>query len=551
MGTTQNDRVKPALQPGYFRLDERSEQDFILFVQKLSAYVKFYNEFDVHDGNWSGFFEKESTSILILIANWNIELLQSSYKNKEHEILINEEPASQKAILLDYFNEITNHYTTLTEKANYLDDAIIEKQNLLSSSYVIFEKLKYIIDQATGSTDIPALIKNYAFSKTIQQLFGLLASWKNFSQNAIEYQLNNYAGHTPHYTLFLAFLKLLNVAKEKFNEFTKNHLDFYYKDVLRVKNENARPDYVHLIAEPFPGTKPFMIPKGAIFLGGKNTAGQNKFYAATQDRAINAIKLNSFLSMHFTASKYYKADLLDLNAKSKGFNVFTAGKTEYKEAMMIASPLLFMQSGERIIYLQFNNKHYEADDFTFFITGKEQIIEITNKDTTASHLIKLVIPASEKSIVPFDKKVHSGFEVSTAFPVLKIVPKSTAVINNISRIELTVKVNNFKSFKLDSSVGSIDIEKPFYPFGEFPKSGNSMFISSNEFFMKNNAEASFSFPAILTPSIKTKRTEERLKDVPNPTKWIKDKVNIMQLDNGVWQDYSDHLKPVVNNYPVK
>lgn len=550
MGTTQNDRVKPALQPGYFRLDERSEQDFILFVQKLSAYIKFYNEFDINEGNWSTFFEKESTSILILIANWNIELLQSSYKNKEHEILINTEPASQKTILLNYFKEIKSHFTSLTEKAEYLNDEIIEKQNLLSSSYIITEKLDFIINQANNSADIPALIKNYTFSKTVQQLFGLLASWKSFSQNAIEYQLNNYAGHTPHYTLFLTFLKLLNVAKEKLNEFTKNHLDFYYKDVLRITNKDAEPDYVHLITEPF-GTKPFIVPKGTIFPAGKNTAGQSKFYASTHDHTVNAIKLASLTSMHFDNSKYFKADLFDLNAKNKGFNAFTTNKAEYKEALMIASPLLFMQSGERIIYLQFNNKHYDADDFTFFITGKEQIIEITNKDTTNTHEIKLVIPAGEKSIVPFDKKIHNGFEVSTTFPVLKIVPKNTAIISSITRIEITVKVNNFKSFTLDSDFGNIDVEKPFYPFGEFPKNGNSIFISSNEFFIKNNAEANFTFSSILPPAIKIRRTSEKAKDVPSPEKWIKDKVNIYQLNNNTWQDYSGTLKPVVNTYPLK
>src|SRR4030095_9525306 len=89
MGTTQNDRFNPALQTDFFLLDERKEQDFILFVQKLSQYVNYYNEFDIADVNWAGFFQRESTSILILIASWNIELLQNSFENKKNEILLN------------------------------------------------------------------------------------------------------------------------------------------------------------------------------------------------------------------------------------------------------------------------------------------------------------------------------------------------------------------------------------------------------------------------------------------------------------------------------
>lgn len=552
MGTTQNDRIKPALQPGYFRLDERSEQDFILFVQKLSAYVKFYNEFDMAEGSWKVFFEKESTSILILIANWNIELLQSSFKNKEHEILINAESAEQKELLVNYFAGIKEYFGKLSEKTNLLDDEIIDKQNLLASSYTISDKLDLIINQASSSADIPILLKNYVFAKSVQQLFGLLTSWKSFSQNAIDNQLNGYAKHTPHYALFLAFIKLLNVAKEKLNEFTKNHLDFYYRDILRVQSEEAKPDYVHLIAEPH-NTVPFLLPKGTIFPAGKNTAGQNKFYASTADHTANAAKLNSFVSSYLNNSKYYKTDLLPLNGKNKGFNAFTTNQSEFKEDLMIASPLFFLQSGERYIYLQFNNQSYNADDFNFFITGKEKIIEITDKDTTISHEIKLTIPAEEKSIVPYDEKLHAGFVVSTSFPVLKIVPKNTAVISSISRVEITVKVNRFRSYILNSDFGPINTEKPFYPFGEFPKSGNAVFVSSKEFFMKDNAQADFVFTSMLAPVTKRKRTSERSKDIPYSTrsKWLKDKVTIFQLDKSEWKEYSDSLKTVINNYPLK
>ena len=78
-GTTQNDRVRPALQTSFFLVDERKEQDFIVFVQKLSKYVNYYNEFDEVEGDWTSFYENETTSILILIANWNIQLLQNQY----------------------------------------------------------------------------------------------------------------------------------------------------------------------------------------------------------------------------------------------------------------------------------------------------------------------------------------------------------------------------------------------------------------------------------------------------------------------------------------
>jgi hypothetical protein len=489
MGTTQNDRVKPALQPDYFLLDERNEQDFILFVQKLSEYVKFFNEYNISESNWSAFFQKESTSILILIAHWNIELLPNSFEVKKNEIYLISDPTTQETRLTEYFNLINTEFDKLEKKTKLLDDEIIEKENLVAAAYSIKNQFDLIKNQINSAADIPALLKNYVFLKTTQQLFGLLFSWKNFTKSAIDFQLNSYPKHAPQYTLFLTFLKLLDIAKTKLNGYTKNHLDFYYKDILRTENQNAKPDYVHLTVEPF-DAKPFLVPKGTTFIAGKNSIGQKKFYESTADQAVNGIKLHSFLSMYRKEDSYFKTDLLAFNAKNKGFNAFTTEKLSYKEGIMIASPIFYLQSGERIISLRFNDKDYNASDFDFYITGEKKTIEITDKDNDEKNDIRLKIPATEKKIIPFDKKLHPEFLIQTEFPVLKIVPKNITVITSIEAISIHVEVKNFKSFVLDSDFGKIDTEKAFFPFGEIPKTGNGMIISSNEFFMKKNAIAS-------------------------------------------------------------
>lgn len=551
MGTTQNDRFNPALQTDFFLLDERKEQDFILFVQKLSQYINYYNEFDIVDGNWAGFFQKESTSILILIASWNIELLQNSFENKKNEILLNNDFPSQQSILLAYFTQIKKEYDALLEKAAGLDEAIPEKENLLASSYLITDKFALVFDQINDATDIPALLKNYIFIKTIQQLFGLLLSWKNFSQNAVAYQLNHYTKHTPHYALFLSFLKLLEVAKDKFNEFTKKHLDFYYKDVLHTQNQNAKPDYVHLVMEPF-DVKPFLIPKDTIFLAGKNSLGQKKFYASTADQTVNGIKLHSFSSMHRNGEKYYEvADLLPLNAKNEGFDVFNANKTEFKEGILIASPILYLQSGERIIYLRFDDVNYDAANFNFYITGKEKTIEITDKQTlelvknSGDKFMKLTIPATEKSIIPFDVKKHPDFIVQTTFPVLKVIPKNRNVIAKIQKIEIDIVVNKFKSFVLESDFGTINIEKPFYPFSELPRSGNGIILSSNEFFMKNKAVASIQTLTEVFTEVDKRGKNEKGRN------WLKNKTALFKLVEGQWKESAEKMNTLTNNYPLK
>ena len=530
MGTTQNERVKPALQPDFFLLDERNEQDFILFVQKLSEYVKFFNGYNISDSNWSIFFQKESTSILILIAHWNIELLQNSFEIKKNEIFLISDPSIQENRLSKYFDKIRSEFDKLAEKTKLLDDEIIEKENLVATAYSITGQFEVIKKQISlADDDITALLKNYAFLKTTQQLFGLLLSWKNFTKSAIDFQLNSYPKHSPQYTLFLSFLKLLDIAKAKLNEFTKKHLDFYYKDVLHTQNQNAKPDYVHLIVDPFE-TKPFLIPKGTAFIAGKNSIGQKKFYESTADQAVNGIKLHSFLSMYRKEDSYFKTDLLAFNAKNRGFNAFTTEKQSHNQGIMIASPIFYLQSGERIISLRFNNTDYKATDFDFYITGEKKTIEITIKKNTekdpktGTSSIQLKIPATEKKIIPFDKKLHPEFLIQTEYPVLKIVPKNIIVITAIQTISIQVEVNHFKSFVLDSDFGKIDTDKSFFPFGEVPKTGNGMIISSNEFFMKKNAVASI--------GLKSDTPYYNLKP--------------FTLANGVYEEYKSASIPTLN-----
>ncbi|MFC4816454.1 baseplate J/gp47 family protein [Flavobacterium sp. GCM10023249] len=603
MGTTQLDRVRPELQTDFFLIDERKEEDFILFIQRLSKYVSFYNEFDIEESDWSAFFSKESTAILIYIAGWNIEVQQRLFEVKKNEILLNTDFLIQQTLLQKYFTQIKTDFEDLLDRAAILDNEIPEKENLMASSYAISNQFDTVSNLITNADDIPALLQNYVFIKSVQQLFGLLLSWKNFSNNAIEFQLNGYTKHTPHYALFLAFVKLLKVASNHFNELTKKHLDFYYKDVLKTENQRATPDYVHIVLEPF-DTKPFLVPKDTIFLAGKNSMGQKKFFASTADQTVNGIKLKSFCSYHRNGDLFYKvANLLPLNGQGKSFDCFNSEKEVFKEGILIASPLLFLQSGERSIFLRFNDKNFNATDFDFYLTGEKKVIEVLEKqnvketNNAANTLIKLTIPAKEKAIVPYNAELHPEILVKTDFPVLKVIPKNKNVINSVKNIFIKVEVNQFKSFVLESDFGGIDFEKPFYPFSEFPKNGSGFMLSSNEFFMKNKAVANLGIPTDFSgyeyivvndgadkiqavEDIQKAKSAKKQNDdflgfdidaemmeiqdefdeiTKNVTKikwltgndWMLNKVNVFQLDNGQWKSYSEGLRSITNEYPIE
>ena len=54
---------------------------------------------------------------------------------------------------------------------------------------------------------------------------------------------------TPHLTLFVTFLKLLEFSKSRFNKITGRHLDFYYQEILQIDKKSPLEDQVHLIFE--------------------------------------------------------------------------------------------------------------------------------------------------------------------------------------------------------------------------------------------------------------------------------------------------------------
>jgi len=73
---------------------------------------------------------------------------------------------------------------------------------------------------------------------SIQDSENPMGNWKNFF---IEKQkiagfladIETDNSLTPHLALFICFLKLITHSNDRFNEITKRHLDFYYKEIPR------------------------------------------------------------------------------------------------------------------------------------------------------------------------------------------------------------------------------------------------------------------------------------------------------------------------------
>lgn len=124
-------------------------------------------------------------------------------------------------------------------------------------------------------------------SKSIERLYQGLDRIRREAAAHLKASLESFAGHAPHYGLWLAFLQLFEHARGEMNKFTGRHLDFYFREVLRLGNRAAEPDKVHLLFELAKGVENRLLAAGTLFRAGKDALGRPVSYALERDIVVN------------------------------------------------------------------------------------------------------------------------------------------------------------------------------------------------------------------------------------------------------------------------
>ncbi len=97
--------------------------------------------------------------------------------------------------------------------------------------------------------------------------------------------------YRPHFVLFLAFLKLFQNAQIYLNGITGRHLDFYYRNILGMRNNPATPDQVNLILALAPGMDAVEVPAATRASAGRDSAGRDLIYATDSLIVVNRAQI--------------------------------------------------------------------------------------------------------------------------------------------------------------------------------------------------------------------------------------------------------------------
>ena len=124
-------------------------------------------------------------------------------------------------------------------------------------------------------------------TSAIEQLYHGLDRVRHEATAHLIASLENFGRHAPQYGLWLTFLQLFEHARGELNAFTGRHLDFYFKEVLKLGKRAAIPDQAHLLFELSKAQKAHLLTAGTLFRAGKDALGKPVSYGLDNDIVIN------------------------------------------------------------------------------------------------------------------------------------------------------------------------------------------------------------------------------------------------------------------------
>ena len=582
-GTSILTRMQAALAASFVKPDERQAADIILFLRRYATYLKYYDDFNKVKGNWEPFLKMDISATLAVLMRIDIRRCNDYKKLLYKTIRIDSTPDaiakkqfkylfdvifSLPKIVSDQYNLLppTSEYKLIIKKI--IDDKVLlpvanlkklfddfNAASLIDSSAATDSLAPFITISAGDFTDLglafplPApiqglspvtfatrrreieyIINHNFFNGQIDSLFKAISTLAQQAATLFESTLKNFPSHTPHYALILAFLRLFANAQEELNKYTKKHLDFYYKEVLQLSNKKAEPDKAHLLFELQKPVSQYLLKKGELFKGGKDSVtGKELTYSLTEDVVLNKAVVEKLQSVQMVkgGKEILAASPIAQSEDGQGAKLLSPDKSWFtfgnptliKEAsagFAIASNILYLNEGTRTItitasFTDGTNTFADTSLLSYgeFFTGKitgnkdwHNVTVLVSGTPTGNQLIfSITLDPTDPPIIPYTETVHKeNLEVN--LPLLKIYLKQSTSASypyrllskdRLKSVTIDVEVNGVKNLILSNDKGTIDPAKPFKPFGEFPDSGASFYIGSKEIFQKNLTELSFDF----------------------------------------------------------
>lgn len=554
-----------ALDPNNICIDDRSIRDRLNYVSRFAGLIKYYNHENRHSGDWQGFYLKDPVFLLAQIATINPELIQAEFGHLKTTIekLLEKNQHNRLADLVNLlFNLPIPIYQQLMEWSSWFDThkdeyylkvwfnrevkrtiapemwQLLDRRALLYKStyisgidYPEYSKLANQIPtwQRRGANiilcpDLQTEIR--AVLGTVEKVIAFHG--RAISAAATEFDRRIQApSDFPDTTLMVVFLQLLENQQKKMNAFSSQHLDLYYRDILKQSPRPAVPDKVLLIARAKPNTSPY-LPTGSLFSAGYDQDKRPVNFCTETDFLINNALIAQVYRLSLTAqSGLMIASVQDadkLTRDSLGileswelFGEVVDGSTKpMSTGCTIASPELYLGSGTRTLTATFNLSLPSAVDSEQ--NGDKLDVEALDIDALFKHaklrfstadgwldksefqVCKAVstYPYSFCLAVEFSltdpaittpKKPVVG--ISSPYPLMQLLFSCTDDLRStpptLLSIDLTSEVIEAEDVIVANDHGALKPGEIIAPFGPIVNPGSNYYIGSQELFAKQTS----------------------------------------------------------------
>lgn len=437
-GVSQRQRVMEELLAGQPRIDPRKTADLLDYFYNLAAQFNHYDN-NLNISDWRPFFEKSVPFVLATLVKYNAHACKESFDLYKLSFERRPSPAglqlAQRFLYVNTVRRMYNWFKSIkgselpVERAfeNTIKDKVrpalvqfiglnriaasnfgipaIDFRNFLENeswnipaagqlAKLVSDQEKSLDKSSSDSvlTDIYNRTVNLfpSFFEPIKVLGR--AAEQSLEQSFIPLKEEFQKHHPPHLALMFAFLKLFAKLQDDLNGFTKKHLDFFYKSVLKINPVDAVPDKVHIVFEIQKELDKYLLAKGLLVKDGKDVNKQEILFALDEEIVVNKTQVKDVRTLYlndqqipdgagdhvallegvYIAPDARKADGIDKDFQTDVKNYYTLGNKEsrylqpgtetYKPypnarlGFILASPVLLLREGTRTVSISIECK---------------------------------------------------------------------------------------------------------------------------------------------------------------------------------------------------
>ncbi len=430
-GTSQRQRIIDQLVSNAVKIDARSLADLLNFFSKLSTGINFYDK-NLSVNNWQPFFSKSLPFLLASLSRYDDGVTRDKFEL--YKKLFSKQASVQglqlmlSFILYNTFSKLNSWYEEVKGSdlpiENGIEELIRSRLAAHLKTFIVFantaskwfctKKFDFTRFLDTDDSDVWNLelrhlyaIDNQFPGKAVGRCALLKVLYKDVSEllptlleglkqvvipaeASIKDSLVPQAkelreNHPPHLALVFAFINLFQKLQGELNKKTKEHLHFFYTQVLKIKPAQARADKAHVVFELQKllqdQYEKFKIDSGSKLLAGRDEKNFDILFGTDEEIIVNEAQVADLRTLflnyeHIVDGNYVegvyiapnstKADGVEKDFKDGDpINWFTLGRdlSKYTEprkkipkkhpqarmGLVLASQILYLAEGERTV----------------------------------------------------------------------------------------------------------------------------------------------------------------------------------------------------------